>query len=174
MTLILKDLFDKILCFSQQNFQPSYTHQFVMELAQNQFVFDRINLFHVIRGQQVLGAHTDIILFQPEVVKTFRWTHPGARPVGNDTPSSIQCPECHRLRSTSPKFSDEPDSITLKCSKCSWKELFTVPVGFSWCPGEALTKGGERGAWLVKTEKNDDLTLGSGVVDTTGDNMEVS
>ena len=41
-------------------------------------------------------------------------------------------------------------------------------------PGEALTKGGERGAWLVKTEKNGDLTLGSGVVDTTGDNMEVS
>ena len=43
-----------------------------MELAQNQFVFDRINLFLVIQGQQVLGAQTDIILFQPEVVKTFR------------------------------------------------------------------------------------------------------
>lgn len=174
MTLILRGLFDKILCFSQPNFQTSYTHQFVMELAQNQFVFDRINLFLVIRGQQVLGAHTDIILFQPEVVKTFRWTHPGARPVGNDTPSSIQCPKCHRLRTTSPKFSEDPNSITLKCSNCSWNEIFTIPVGFSWCQGEALTKGGERGAWLVKTEKNGDLTLGSGVVDTTGDNMEVS
>ena len=146
-----------------------------MELAQNQFVFDRINLFLVLRGQQVLGAHSDIISFEPEVVKTFRWTHPGARPVGNDTSSSVQCPECYRLRTISPKFSSEDlNSVTHKCSKCPWKKTFTVPVGFSWCQGEASAKGGERGAWLVKIEKNDDLNLGSGVVDESGDNMEVS
>jgi hypothetical protein len=133
-----------------------------MELALNQYVFDRINLFLVIRGQQVLGAHTDIILFQPEVVKIFRWTHPGARPMGNHTSGSIQCPDCHRLRTTSPKFTTDPNSIILKCSKCPWEETYTVPVGFKWCQGEAATKGGERGAWLVKIEN-----------DTSGENMEV-
>ena len=38
-------------------------------------------------------------------------------------------------------------------------------------PMESFDQRRERGAWLVKTEKNSDLTLG--VVDTTRDNMEV-
>lgn len=138
-----------------------------MDLALNQFVFDRINLFLVLRGQQILGAHTDIILFQPEVVKTFRWTHPGARPMGNDTSSSIQCPVCHRLRTTSPKFTRDPNSIILKCLKCPWEETYTVPVGFQWCNGEAANKGGERGAWLVKIEQD------SVDMSQAGDNMEI-
>lgn len=152
-----------------------------MELAQNQFIFNRFSLFLVLRGQQVLGAHTDIILFQPDAIKTFRWTHPGACPAGNDTSSSSQCPECHCLRTTSPKLTKDPNSVILECSKkgshCPWKKTFTVPVGFSWCHGEAMNKEGERGAWLLKTEeikKNNGLTVGSGVADTSEDNMEVS
>ena len=61
-----------------------------MDLALNQFVLDRINFVHAICEQQALGAHTDVIVFQPGSVKTYRWAHPGARPMGNST--SNQCP----------------------------------------------------------------------------------
>ena len=103
--LFTSQLFDKILCFSQPNFQPSTTHKFVMDLALNQFIFNCINFVHLIREHQALGAHTDIIVFQATTVKTYRWSHPGACPMGNR--SSNQCTKCHRLKTLSPKRENE-------------------------------------------------------------------
>jgi len=146
-------LFDKVLCFSQPNFQPSTTHKFVMDLALNQFVLDRINFINVIREHQALGAHTDIIVFQFDGISTYRWTHPGARPMGNST--SNQCPGCHRLKTPSPKKdNDNRFSSVLRCSACGLEQTFNVPDGFKWCHGESPVKGGERGAWMVLTKHN--------------------
>jgi len=63
----LRDLFDKILCFSQPNFQPSSTHKFVMDLALHNFVFDWISLINVLREQYFSLLHW----FQPESTE---WT----------------------------------------------------------------------------------------------------
>ena len=81
--LFTSQLFDKILCFSQPNFQPSTTHKFVMDLALNQLIFDCINFVHLICEHQALGAHTDIIVFQATTIKNYRWSHSGACPKGN-------------------------------------------------------------------------------------------
>ena len=152
--LLVINLFEKILCFSQPNFQTSTTHKFVMDLALNQFIFNCINFVHLIHEHQALGAHTDIIVFQATTVKTYRWSHPGAHSMGNRSP--IQCTKCHCLKTLSPKRENENQfKIVLRCSKCKWENTFEVPEGFRWCQGESLTKGVDsRGAWMVLTEPN--------------------
>jgi hypothetical protein len=101
-----------------------------MSFTLNHFIFDRINMVLILREQQILGAHTDVILFEPKVITTFKWTHPGARPMGNDTPCSIQCPDCHRLKTPSPQVTTDRNVIRLKCSECPWKDDYSVPTGF--------------------------------------------
>jgi len=167
----LRGVFNKILCFSQPDFQPSFTHQFVMSFALNHFIHDRINMGHLLHEQQVLGAHTDVIVFEPMVITTFKWTHTGARPMGNDTPCSIQCPKCHHLKTPSPKATKDPNVICLKCSKCPWDDTYSIPTGFEWCQGQSSKDGGTQGAWLVTTEEND---LKSTQNNSSGNNMEVS
>jgi hypothetical protein len=141
-----------------------------MDLALNQFIFNRINFVNIIREHQALGAHTDIIVFQSTMIKTYRWTHPGARPMGNR--NSNQCSSCHRLKTLSPKRNnDDQFSIALKCSECNWEKKFKVAEGFRWCQGESPSKGGDRGAWLVFAESN------SGVSDSgdrEGENMDTT
>ena len=56
--------------------------------------------------------------------------------------------------------------IHLKCKKCPWEDKYSVPAGFEWCKGEASSNGGDRGAWLFRTEKID---LNS----NSGDDMEM-
>jgi hypothetical protein len=141
-----------------------------MDLALNQFVFDRINFVNIIREHQALGAHTDIIVFQSTEVKTYRWTHPGARPMGNR--NSNQCSKCHRLKTLSPKRNnDDRFSIVLKCSACNWEKMFEVPNGFKWCQGESPSKGADRGAWMVMAEPN---TADSDSRATEHDNMDIA
>lgn len=148
------NLFDKVLCFSQRNLQTAFTHKFLMDLALNQFVFDRMGITNTLRDHQALGAHTDIILFRPGIIQTFRWTHPGARPMGHDTSSSLQCPKCSRLNTISPKFL-EMDSTRLRCSSsdCRWEETYCRPTHFNWCQNESPRNKEERGAWLYSEEK---------------------
>jgi hypothetical protein len=91
--------------------------------------------------------------------------------MGNDTPCSIQCPDCHRLKTPSPQVTTDRNVICLKCSECPWKDDYSVPTGFKWCKGQSPQDGGDRGAWLFKTEKID---LKSEQNDNSGNNMEVS
>ena len=73
--------------------------------------------------------------------------------MGNST--SSQCPKCHRLKTLSPKKSNESkSSSTLKCSAYGWEQAYNIPNGFEWCQGESPTKGGERGAWMVSIIPN--------------------
>ncbi|KAF8874813.1 hypothetical protein CPB84DRAFT_1667114, partial [Gymnopilus junonius] len=76
-------LFDKILAFSQSDFQPAFTHKFFMDLALNYFVYGWKGLSQFLQEHQALGAHIDIIEFQAQRIFTYTWTHPGAWAMGH-------------------------------------------------------------------------------------------
>ncbi|KIM38491.1 hypothetical protein M413DRAFT_76005 [Hebeloma cylindrosporum] len=142
-------LFEKILSFSQANFQPSATHKFVMDWALNHFVFERQGLNTFIRDHQALGAHTDIIQFQPDKTTTFKWTHPGARPFGFDI--NKQCPYCQRLKTRVPRI-EADGSVCLRCSKCMKEVTYNLPHGWTWLHSAPFKGDQGQGAWLVHTE----------------------
>jgi hypothetical protein len=142
-------IFEKILCFSQQDFQPSATHKSFMDWALSPFVFDRPKVEHLLCEHQALGAHTDIVQFKSGDTKRFRWTHPGSRPLGYGINS--QCQSCKRLKTNVPKPKADHSQIMIQCSQCKLETLFTLPPNWNWVNTPPL-KGDERGAWLVQTE----------------------
>ena len=117
-------LFEKTLCFSQVNFQPSATHKFVMDLALSHFIFDRPKIENILHDHQNIGAHTDIVQFQAGIVTTFRWTHPGARPLGFGVYN--QCLNCKRLKTQTAKPNDDHSKILLKCRECKAEFVFNL------------------------------------------------
>ena len=144
--------FQKIVCFSQGNFQPSSTHRFVMDWGLNHFLFDRSKIEQFLLEHQAIGAHTDIVQFQQGVTKTFRWTHVGARPLGFGT--NPQCGTCKRLKTKNAKPNEDHSEIIHRCSVCKSQLVFTFPHGWKWVQGPP-SKGDERGAWLVFEESNE-------------------
>ena len=144
-----RGLFEKVLCFSQADFQPSATHKFVMDLALNHFVFDRPGLQGFLRDHQALGAHTDIIQFQPGQTMTYRWTHPGARPLGFNIHK--QCPNCQRLKTRVPTINRD-GSITLQCSGCTKEVTYNLPHGWEWLLNVPKKGDQGQGAWLIYKE----------------------
>jgi hypothetical protein len=142
-------LFEKILSFSQADFQLSTTHQFIMDWAVNHFIFERPTLNGFLRDHQALGAHTDIIQFQPGKTTTFKWTHPGARPFGIDI--NKQCPDCQRLKTRSPKINVD-GSICLRCSGCRKEVKYELPRGWTWLHNPPVKGDQGQGTWLVHTE----------------------
>jgi hypothetical protein len=155
-----RGLFSKIICFEQSDFQPSLAHSFVMDIALTNFIYDRLGLDSILRQHQELGAHTNVIEFQRGKVSTFRWTHPGARPMGEDIAG--QCCECNRLKTTSPKVSQDKNTIIIKCTFCKFEKAFNFPPDWTWVSGPPL-KGDERGAWLVRVDEVRDINA----MDTT-------
>lgn len=149
--LALRRLFEKIICFADEDFQPSATHKFFMDWALSHFVFERQKLESFLRDHQGLGAHTDIVQFQPTVTTTFRWTHPGARPFGNDIRK--QCPGCGRLKTRSPNLDVKGLSIRLQCSKCKYYgSTYDFPAGWDWVHSAPVKGDGGQGAWLHQIE----------------------
>ena len=139
-------LFEKILCFSQHNFQPTTTQKFMMDWAVSQFVFERTKLTSFLSDHQTLGAHTDIIQYQPGITTYFRWTHPGMHPFGFGV--SKQCP-CKRLKTRTRKRSSTENQISLQCSQCKHEVSFQLDNTWTWSDGK-----GNEGAWLVLTERD--------------------
>jgi hypothetical protein len=140
-----------MLCFAQEDFQPSTTHKFFMDWALNHFVFDRQKLEGFLREHQSLGAHTDIIQFQSGTTTTFRWTHPGARPFGNNI--NKQCPGCGRLKTRSPNLDPTGSKIRLVCSVCRYYgDTYVFPAGWVWAHSAPVKGDGGQGAWLVQIE----------------------
>lgn len=142
-------LFEKILCFSQVDFQPSATHKFVMDLALSHFIFDRPKIENILHDHQNIGAHTDIVQFQASIVTTFRWTHPGARPLGYGIHN--QCTNCKGLKTRSAKPNEDHSRIVLRCRVCKYEIVYNLPEGWGWVRSPPA-KGDVRGAWLVLTE----------------------
>jgi hypothetical protein len=117
-----------------------------MDWAVSHFIYERLNITTFLSDHQTLGAHTDIIQFQPGVTTTFRWTHPGSRPFGFGV--SKQCPQkdCKRLKTRSRKGKSTADRISLQCSQCKHEVSFQLDPAWTWCDGEV--------AWLFKIEKD--------------------
>lgn len=146
-----RQLFEQILAFSQDNFQPASTHHFIMSWVLTHFVFDRREIKYILPEQQALGAHTDIIQFQKGNITVFRWTHAGARPMG--VVISKQCPNCKKLKTRSPVKLPKKQSlrkVLLRCSSCQKTTPYELPSEWKWVDKPAL-KGDNRGAWIYHT-----------------------
>lgn len=122
-----------------------------MDLALHNFVYDRPNLSNILRDHQDLGAHTNIIDFQPGRISTFMWIHAGLRPMGVGI--SKQCLDCKRFKTLHPTVNSEYSEIDITCSACDKSRKFTFPAGWKWTQKPPV-KGDERGAWLVKVEEH--------------------
>ncbi|KAF8950171.1 hypothetical protein BDZ97DRAFT_1934474 [Flammula alnicola] len=137
-------LFSKIIAFSQTNFQIAFSTKFLMDYALNFFVFGKDNLLASLNDQQVLGAHSDVILIEKSAVRRLIWAHHGSRPFGKSPP--LQCPSCSCLSHWSPTV--EEKTITLVCRVCQHSIPFYLPDDLTWV--KKPVKGDERGGWLVK------------------------
>jgi len=142
-------LFEKILSFSQADFQPSATHKFVMDWALNHFILDRPKLEGFLCDHQGLGAHTNIIQFQLNITMSFKWTHPGACPFGVDI--NKQCPNCQRLKTRTPRINVD-SSICLRCSGCKKEVMYNLPNDWKWVHNAPVKGDQGQGAWLFHTE----------------------
>ena len=121
-----------------------------MDWALSHFVFDRLKIEHLLHEHQALGAHTDIVQFESGDMKRFRWTHPGAWPLGYGI--NPQCGSCKRLKTKAPKPGAD-STIVIRCSHCKSETLFTFPPKWKWVKGPP-PKDDERGAWLVQTARD--------------------
>jgi hypothetical protein len=126
LNLLSSELFCKTLCFSQQNFQPFFTHSFFMNLAIQHFIYKHTNLAHLFSDHQELDAHTDIIEFQSTKISTFRWSHPGLHPMGIRL--SNQCSQCSRLKSFKPTFNTNKSKVSLECMFCKDTMEYDFPT----------------------------------------------
>jgi hypothetical protein len=153
LILLNSDLFGKILCFSQPNLQTFFTHTFFMDVALQHFIYNRTNLAHILQDQQELGAHTDIIEIQPKKISTFRWSHPGARPMGFEIYN--QCSTCARLKPFKPTVNSSKTQISLECTSCKKITVYKFPTGWNWVNG-APTKSDTRGAWMVQVNSQEE------------------
>ena len=111
--------------------------------------FNRRNLEPILRGQQELGAHTDVVEFQQSKISTFRWTHHGTRPMGFSFIN--QCIGCHHLQTLTPSVKKDHTRILMKCSFCERITTYNFPQGWNWANNPPV-KGDERGAWIVRVE----------------------
>jgi len=150
-----RQVFEKILCFTQADFQPSVTHKFFMDWALSHFIHERRSLSTFLMDHQTLGAHTDIIQFQNKMTTTFRWTHPGIRPFGESVVTR-QCPngECNRLKMVSPTVSRNGMNIRLQCEVCHEEATYTFPTDWAWVDGAPVKGDHGQGAWLVHKESH--------------------
>jgi len=120
-----------------------------MDWALNHFIFDRPGLHGFLRDHQALGAHNDIIQFQSNETTTFKWTHPGACPMGFDI--NKQCPNCQQLKTRVPKINAD-GSIGLRCSQCKKGVAYNVPQAWKWLHNAPNRGDQGQGAWLINTE----------------------
>ena len=127
-----------------------------MDVGLQHFIYNRTNLSHILVDQQELGAHTDIVEFQSTKVSTFRWTHPGTRPMGVSI--SKQCSACSCLRTLKPIVSSDNSQVMLKCTICKKTTVYAFPSGWEWAH-RSPDKNDARGSWLVLVEpqENEDL-----------------
>jgi hypothetical protein len=139
-----------ILAYTQDNLQPSFTSSFAMEVALKCFIYNRWSLAPILRDRQELGAHTGVLEFAVGKVRTFLWSHPIKRPLGQPAPS--QCPGCDRLKPWTAKPNSNHSIIILDCSHCHHILTYQLPADATWSFKHADQKD-ERGAWLCQTEK---------------------
>ena len=147
-----RGLFKKIIGFTQASFLTSMVHSFVMDVALQNFIHGRLDLRKIMKAQQVLGAHTDVVVFEPGKITRFKWTHPSIRPMGSDI--SRQCKKCYYLKTLKVLNTNDNSTTKLKCSNCLREKEYEKSKEWSWADG-SLVKGDERGCWLMQSKNID-------------------
>jgi len=142
-----RQLFSKIIGFTQEHFQPFFSSRFLMDLSIQHFIFNCPTLRAVLQDHQGLGAHTDIVEITASTTTTFIWVHQGCRPFGHIY--QHQCPVCSRLSTIGPKF-DNSNCVYFKCSfaECPGISIFQLPADAQWLYKGPPIKGDSRGTWL--------------------------
>ena len=147
-----RGLFKKIIGFTQASFLTSMVHSFVMDVALQNFIHGRLDLRKIMKAQQVLGAHTDVAVFEPGKITRFKWTHPSIRPMGSDI--SRQCKKCYYLKTLKVLNTNDNSTTKLKCSNCLREKEYEKSKEWSWADGSPV-KGDERGRWLMQSKNID-------------------
>ncbi|KAF9470183.1 hypothetical protein BDN70DRAFT_943007, partial [Pholiota conissans] len=130
-----RNIFCKILTFSQAAFQPSLSFRFFQDLALNHYVYSRQNIAHLLPDNTTLGAHTGIVEFSKNKCSTYVWSHRGSWPMGIAV--SSQCSNCAVLDCVKPQYRKSTDATTVhECSnpKCNW----TKPYDYAGPSAEKL------------------------------------
>lgn len=125
-----------------------------MDWALYHFIYERLSLSSFLNDHQTLGAHTDIIQFEQKKTTTFRWAHPGTRPFGVGITKQCPNPDCNRLKTLSPKASEDGMTIHLRCSVCKYEATYMFPAGWAWVDGPTVKGDHGQGAWLRHTESH--------------------
>ena len=120
-----------------------------MDISLQHFVHDHLHLNTIIREHQDLGAHTNVVVFEPGQVTTFMWTHPTVRPMGNEISKQYQ--QCYRLRTFRITDIEDHSKTILKCTWCKHAITYAVPIGWEWLHDPPV-KGDDRGRWLINIE----------------------
>lgn len=148
-TFMYRQLFQDIFTFSQIEFQTAFAHSFLMDIGLHHFIYDSLDIRTILNDHPDLGAHTNIVNFQPGAATSYMWTHPSVRPMG--TAIYNQCRKCYSLNHFRITVTDDYSKTIHKCTKCKDRVSYTIPQGWNWI-NDASTKADERGSWLVKKE----------------------
>lgn len=78
------------MAFGQPHFQASIATIYLQTATLQWFIYHRSPVGGILSDQQLLGAHTSILMFYPDGdIICFKWAHPYVAPFG--TPSPTQC-----------------------------------------------------------------------------------
>jgi len=142
------------MAFGQANFLPHTSNFYIMDAALNWFIYKKKPVGNILLGHQLIGAHTDIYIFNFEGKdRRYLWSHPGRQPFG--APAPIQCPECRSLAPWhSPKVSlskNPPDisKVHLACRNCTFTLDLTRPEQFVRV-GQGEVAKSDRGDWYYE------------------------
>lgn len=141
-----RKLFLNIVAFTQADFQLTFAAPFIMNFTHNVFILAKTRVESVIHEQQVLGAHTNIIVFESQRATQFTWTHEGVRPFGHKVP--LQCSSCKCLKPWKAELSRDGGQIKHKCRgrNCKIIRTYNIPPEVKWI--RSKENHNERGAWM--------------------------
>lgn len=86
----VRGAFSWIMAFGQPQFQASIATIYLQTATLQWFIYHRSPVGGILADQQLLGAHTSILMFYRDSdIVCFKWSHPYVAPFG--TPSPTQC-----------------------------------------------------------------------------------
>lgn len=135
--------FSWIMAFGQARFQACIATIYLQTAALQWYIYQRLPVRGILADQQLLGAHTSIVMFHPDgEIICYKWSHPFNAPFG--TPSLTQC-VCLALRPwITPVEAVLPEDgssalpyVELVCARCNHKLTYEQREN-----QEKMTEGG--------------------------------
>lgn len=147
-----RSYFGSIIGYSQPSFQTFYSGPFTSSYSLQHFLFNRNTVKACLQDCQIIGAHSNILVFEKECYREYSWSHPISRPFGKV--SSRQCPQCNCFieDAKATKVTNEGKTITSICKNrnCGERTIVDMPEGWNWLYDLASPRGG---SWIVFKHK---------------------